>query len=246
VFAGVARADVSEDAAGTDEAPEASLDFLLSSPRFTMGVLGGWVWNRADSEIHDFLTEQFTLERSDFDAPVVIIDVAGRIMPWMDIVGGIEISSQAKIESEYRDYVDGVTGAPIRQTTQLTQGSITLSVRFYPLARERKVGEYAFISRRFVPYLGGGFGGTYYQLKQKGEFVDFVDETIFEGAFKTDGWGFSGHVFLGGELLLTRSITVALEARYQRASADVRGNFEDFGPIHLDGVRLLVGIHWRH
>jgi hypothetical protein len=240
----VARAELPVAAATSEETPEALLDFDLSPPSYTVGLLGGWVWNRSDSPIHDFLTEQFTLDRSDFDAPVILVDVAWRITSWLDVVGGFEVSSQ-KTKSEYRDYVDSVTGAPIRQSTQLTQVPLTVSLRFYPLARERQIGEYAFVSRRFVPYAGAGIGATYYELKQKGEFVDFVDDTIFKGRFLSEGWGFSGHVFLGGEIRLMRGLCLAIEGRYQWASADVKGSFQGFDKIDLDGAQLLVGIHWR-
>ncbi|MBW2271468.1 MAG: hypothetical protein JRH16_23185, partial [Deltaproteobacteria bacterium] len=65
----VARAELPESGSSTsaiDETPEATLDFDfdVAVPRFTIGLLGGWVWNRSDSDIYDFLIDQFTIERS--------------------------------------------------------------------------------------------------------------------------------------------------------------------------------------
>jgi opacity protein-like surface antigen len=226
------------------EATEPKLDFYLSPPLYTFGLRAGWVWNRSDSEVQKFLTGLLTLDRSDFNGPVISIDLARRILPSLDVVFGIEVSTQ-ETDSSYRDYVDSVTGAEIEQTTRLTQVPLTFSLRIFPLTRERKVAEHAYIPNRFAPYLGGGIGATWYELKQKGEFVDFRDDSIFESKFTSDGFGFSGHVFVGGEFLLTRSISLALEGRYQWASSNLNTSFVGFDPIDLDGVRIEVGFHFR-
>lgn len=231
------------DDARTDDAPVAKLDFLFSPPRFSIGVRGGWAFNRSEGEIYTFLTETLTLEKSDFDSFAFALDFSWQVMPWLDAVLGFEVSSSTAT-SEFRNFVD-TSGAPIVQDTRLSQIPLTVSVRLYPFERGRRVGRFAWIPARFVPYLGGGIGGTWYELEQAGEFVDFMDLTIFEDVLTSSGWTFAGHAFAGFDIKLTSSIGLVLEGRYYFATADLGGSYVDFEPIDLDGARAMAGINWK-
>ncbi len=96
-----------------------------------------------------------------------------------------------------------------------------------------------------MPYLGGGIGATYYKLKQKGDFVDFVDLSIFEAKIESEAWGFAQHVFAGLDLKLTRNFGLVLEGRYHWSRADIGDDFVGFDPINLDGARVMAGFSWR-
>jgi opacity protein-like surface antigen len=218
-------------------------DFLFEAPRVSLGLRGGWAFNRSDGEIYDFLTDQLTLDKSDFDSPAFTGDVSLRLKSWMDAVIGIEFSGSTT-ESEFRDFVDQ-SGAPIEQETRLTQVPLTASLKFYPIGRGRMVGEYAWVRSTFVPYVGGGVGATWYELKQKGDFVDFVDMDIFESEFVSHGWAFAQHAFVGFDVKLTKNIGLVLEGRYYWAEADLKGDFVGFDHIDLDGARLMIGLSWR-
>ena len=245
----------------TDEEPPVTRpDFRFEAPRVILGLRGGWAFNRSDGEIYDdFLTEILTLDDSDFDAPAFTLDVAVRATSWLDVVVGFEYSGSSS-QSEYRHFVDQ-SGAPINQKTRLTQVPLTASLKFYPIGRGRQVGKYAWVRSTLVPYLGGGIGATWYELKQKGDFVDFASEDpmfpgvfdIFEGNLRSDGWAFGQHVFVGFDLELTRNFGMVLEGRYYwaRPRADLKGSFGCvpifgcFDPIDLDGARVMVGFSWR-
>jgi hypothetical protein len=237
------RAEGAGDGEASEDAPQARLDFRFSAPRFSIGVRGGWAFNRSEGEIYDFLTDELTLERSDFDAPAFAADFSWRLTSWLDVVAGFEVSS-CKTDSEFRDYVDEF-GIPITQNTRLTQVPLTFSLRLYPFDRGRQVGQYAWVPSAIAPYVGGGIGATWYELRQKGDFVDFVDLTIFEDHFSSDGWAFAGHVFLGVDIKLIKSLGLVFEGRYYWANADLRGDFVGFDPIDLDGARAMVGINWK-
>ena len=140
-------------------------DFRFKPPWVTFGLRGGWAFNRSDSEIHDFLNENLTLNDSDFDGPAFTMDVAVRAMSWMDVVAGFEVSGR-RSKSEFRNFVE-LSGASIKQKTTLTQVPLTLSLKLYPLGRGRQVGEYAWIRSTLVPYVGGGIGATWYKLKRR-------------------------------------------------------------------------------
>ncbi len=228
----------------TPEAPAATRpDFRFAPPRVILGLRGGWAFNRSNAEIYDFLTENLTLSDSEFDSAVFAMDVAVRATRWLDVVFGFEYSGRFK-KSEFRDFEDQF-GSPIEQKTRLIQIPLTVSLKLYPFGRGRQVGDYAWIRSTVVPYLGGGIGGTYYQLKQKGDFVDFQDLIIFEGEFKSDEWDFAQHAFVGFDVKLTRNFGLVLEGRYYWASADLEGDFVLFDSIDLDGARVTAGLSWR-
>lgn len=228
---------------GEEEASSNTPDFRFRQPWVVLGLRGGASFNRSNGEIYDFLTDQLTLSDSDFNSGVFALDVAVRATDWMDVVLGFEYSGGYK-KSESRDYEEA-NGDAIKQKTRLTQVPLTVSAKFYPIGRGRQVGDYAWIRSRLVPYVGGGIGGTYYQLKQKGDFVDFVDLTIFEAEFESEDWGFAQHVFLGLDLKLTRNFGLVVEGRYYWADASTRGDFAGFAPIDLDGARAMIGLSIR-
>jgi len=217
--------------------------FRFSSPRSSLGLRGGFTFNRAGSDVYDFIIEQLTVERSDFNAPTFAIDFGWNLSERVELVMGLEYSRASK-RSEYRDYVDE-DDIPIVQDTRLTQVPLTLSVRFYVTPRGRSVGQYAWVPSTAAVYVGGGGGATWYRLEQFGEFVDFRDLVIFEDVFISDGWALAGHVFAGVDVRLSTSIGLVLEGRYQFASHDLTGSYIGFDPIDLNGLRLMVGVSFK-
>ncbi len=233
----------------TEEAPLPRLDFQFDQPRLSLGFRGGWAFNRSKGEIYDFLTNELTLSKSDFDAPAFTVDFSWRLISWLDVVFGVGYSGR-KQKSEDRTFND-IQGNPVVQRTRLTQVPLTLSLKFYPIGRGDQVGQYAWIRKAVVPYIGGGIGGTWYELKQRGDFVDkgdpnvLGDEFIFTDVFISDDWAFAQHVFAGLDIKLTRSFGLILEGRYYWADADVQGDYVGFDPIDLDGARVMIGFNWK-
>ena len=145
-----------------DQTPEPRLDFRFKAPRVSLGLRGGWAFNRADAEIYDFLTDQLTLEKSDFNAPAGAIDFSLRLTSWLDAVFGVEYSGRER-SSEDRYFTD-LFGNPVEQDTRLTQVPLTFSLKLYPIGRGHQVGQYAWVRKAVVPYIGGGIGPTWYEL----------------------------------------------------------------------------------
>lgn len=222
---------------------QADPDFRFSAPDMTLGLRAGWTFNRSDSDVFDFLTDELTLEDSDFDAPTLAVDLGWRLSDRVEAVAGFEYSSR-ETRSEFRDFVDQA-GIPIVQDTRLTQIPLTLSLKLYLTSRGTRVSRYAWVPASVVPYVGGGGGFTYYRLEQEGEFIDFTDLTIFEDFFESNGWTVSGHAFGGLDIKLNPSLGLVLEGRYQWASADLTGSFVGFEPIDLSGLRATAGVNWK-
>jgi len=193
--------------------------------------------------VFEFITDQLTVDKSDFNAFTFAFDFSWMLSDRVDLVAGVEYSRASK-RSEFRDYVDQ-DDIPIVQDNAFTQVPLTLSVRFYLTPRGRQVGQYAWVPSDVAVYVGGGGGTTRYELEQVGEFVDFRDLVIFEDQFISDGWALSGHVLAGVDIRLSNSIGLVLEGRYQFASSDLTGSFVGFEPIDLNGLRLTAGVSFK-
>jgi opacity protein-like surface antigen len=218
-------------------------DFRFEPPRFMIGLRGGAAFNRANGEIFNFLERNLTIDDSDFIAPAFALDLSVRATMWLDVVFGFEVGG-ISIKSEFREF-EFVSGESIEQTTTLTQVPLTVSLKVYPLGRGHRVGRYAWVRPRLVPYLGGGLGATWYRLSQTGDFVDSTDLNIFEAKLRSEDWAFAQHVFVGLDLKVSTNFGVVLEGRYYWARANLGGDFVGFDPISLEGGRVMLGFSYR-
>jgi hypothetical protein len=217
-------------------------DFLFGEPRGSVGARFGWLLADESGDIYEFFRDELTIENGDFDAFVFSVDGAYALASRVDLVGSFEIS-RASVRSEYRDFVD-LNDLPIVQDTRLTILPVMGSIKLYLLSRGREVSRYAFVPRKVRPYAGGGAGFVWYELEQAGDFVDFVDLSIFTSAFHSSGWGFASQAFAGTEVGLTPRWFLSVEARYLWSEADLEGDFVGFEPIDLSGLRIGAGIHF--
>ena len=101
----------------TTASAQTSPDFLFSKPRGTVGMRTGWMFASANSDLFFFVQDHLTVERKDFNAPAIGIDMDFALTPRASIVAGFDFSKSSK-DSEYRDLVDNQR-LPITQTTSL-------------------------------------------------------------------------------------------------------------------------------
>ena len=231
-----------QDAPPSSQAPRRSPDFLFGRPDGSIAVRGSWIFSRAGSDWYDFVTDQLTLENGDFNAPAVTFELGFLVTPRLDIVAGVDISS-ASTTSEYRDFVDN-NRLPITQSTRLRGTTITGGVKYALVPRGREVGNVAWVPSVVIPYVGAGGGAHWFKLEQQGDFVDFVDLSVFTSVFRSSGWSPSAHVFGGADLKLHRRIYLTLEARYQWTAGDLGANWIDFDPIDLSGMQIGTGVNF--
>ena len=216
-------------------------DFLFGAPRGAFSLRAGFLAASASSDIHDFLQETFTLSAGDFNAPVVGIDVALALHSRIDVLFGFEFS-KAGADSEYREFVED-DGSPITQRTELTSVPLSASIKLYLTPRGREISRFAFVPSKVRPYVGAGAGFIWHKLAQVGDFVDFVDLSIFSGSFESTGWGTETHAFGGFDLQLAPKWYASFEGRYLWAEDDLSGDFIGFDPIDLSGLRVTAGIN---
>jgi hypothetical protein len=243
---GVATAADDQDersVSASTQQPRSAPDFLFGEPHGSFGVRGSWVFARAGSELFRFIQRQLTINDGDFNGPALAADVGIVMTPRLDAVIGFEFS-QARTESEYRDFVDR-NRLPITQETMLREANLSGSIRIALTPRGRRVSRLAWIPRTLAPYAGAGGGFLWYRFQQRGDFIDVFDPRlrVFHDTIASRGWGPSAHAFGGMDVKLYRRLYLALEGRYLWASAPLERTFEDFDPIDLAGFRLAAGIN---
>ena len=216
-------------------------DFLFGRPDGSVAIRGSWLFARAGSDWYDFVTDRLTLDDEDFNAPALAVDVGIAVAPRLDVVVGLDFS-QTTAASEYRDLVDNQR-LPIEQQTRLREVNLSGGVRYALTSRGREVGRLAWVPRRVVPYIGAGGGILWYDVRQSGDFVDFVDSSIFTDVFESRGWTPSVQVLGGVDVRMFRRLYLNLDVRHLWASGDLGGTWIDFDPIDLTGLRVAAGIN---
>jgi hypothetical protein len=219
--------------------PAPEPDFWFGQPRGAVRVHVSRLFAREGSDLFSFLQEQFTIDGHAFDATVVGTEVGVRLTPRASVLFGVDVS-RALNPSEYRDFVDS-DGIAIVQDTRLTEVNLSTSLKFALTPPGRQISRLAWIPHPITPYVGAGGGALWYRLEQQGEFVDFVDLSIFDARFRSTGWTPSAHVFGGADVNLWKRVFLGLEARYVWADAPLGRDFTGFEPIDLTGLKLTVG-----
>ena len=217
-------------------------DFLFGKPNGTIAFRSGWKFARAGSDLFTFVQDQLTVDRKDFNAPALGLDLDFDVTPRLSAGGGFEFAASST-NSEYRHFVDN-NRLPINQTTQLREWNLSGSVKFALTPRGREISSHAWIPSSVTPYVGAGGGALRYEFTQDGDFVDFVDSSVFPKTFTSAGWAPSAHVFGGIDVKAWRRIYFSGEARYLWSHATLDRDFSGFDPIDLTGFKLTGGIRY--
>jgi hypothetical protein len=229
-------------AAQAPAAPRPSPDFLFGPPDGSVSIRGSWLFARAGSDWYDFVTNHLTLDTKDFNAPGIALDVSIALRPRIDVQFGFDFSN-ARTASEYRDFVDN-NRLPINQSTRVRAVNLSGNIRVALTERGREVSRFAWVPRRVVPYAGGGGGAMWFDVNQAGDFVDFVDLSIFTDVFRSRGWTPSGQAFAGVDVRLFKQLYVTFDGRYLWAAGRLGQEWIDFDPIDLAGFRLSGGVNF--
>jgi opacity protein-like surface antigen len=217
-------------------------DFLFSSPHGSITVRGSWLFARGGSDWYDFVTDQLTLGRKDFNAPGVGVDGNIPLTPRLDVQVSFDFSRSSRL-SEYRDWLDN-NRLPIEQTTSLREMNLSGNIRYALLDRGRELSRLVWVPRTVVPYVGAGAGVLHYKLEQMGDFVDFVDLSVFPSTFRSHGWAPSAQVFGGVDVRVLKRVYITVDGRYLWAASELGRDWIDFEPIDLAGFRLSGGVNF--
>jgi hypothetical protein len=229
-------------AAAAPAAGQPAPDFLFGSPNGMIGFRTGLLFPAAGSDIFTFVQDQLTLDKSDFNAPAIGVDVEVPFNPRASAVIGFEYSKSSE-SSEYRDFVDNQR-LPITQTTSLREFNFSGSVKLALTPRGREISSRAWIPAAVTPYVGAGGGILQHEFLQYGDFIDVEDLEVFPDTFRSSGWSPSAHVFGGVDIKVWKRLYLSGEARYLWSKADLSSDFSGFDPIDLAGFKATVGIHY--
>ena len=218
-------------------------DFLFDRPKGFIGFRFGRLFPRADSEVFDMITDQLTLEKSDFHAIDFGIDGGFDLQERVDLIFSFDYA-KTTVDSEFRDYEDE-RGLPITQTTSLEQLPLTGGVKFLILPRGRKIGSFSWIPNRVVPFVGAGAGVLWYRLEQKGDFVDFETYEIFSARLESNGWTPTAYAGGGADINIAKGLFLTLDLRYFWAETRLKRDFVGFDKIDLAGLRATAGLQWH-
>lgn len=217
--------------------------FLFRVPTARLTVSGGYAQPRGGSDIYEFITSELTLERRDFAGAAVEGSAEFRVTPRVEV--GLRASFSGRTAgSESRNFI-GDDNLPVEQTTQLLRAAIMATGRLSLLSPGRAVGRYAWIPTRVVPFIGGGVGPVWYQLRQDGEFVDNQTLDIFQDTFESKAWSVGATAFGGTDVALNPRFGITAQGRYLFAKGNMNHDFGTFSKIDLSGYDASLGFYVR-
>jgi hypothetical protein len=217
-------------------------DFLFGKPHGTVAIRSGRMMARAGSDLFTFVQNQLTVDRKDFNAPTLGLDLDIDVTPRITAVAGFDFS-RSTTASEYRNFVDN-NRLPIQQTTALREINLSGSVKVALTPRGREVSRHAWIPSMVTPYVGAGAGVMHSEFSQNGDFVDFTDSSVFPHTYSSIGWSPSAHLFGGVDVKGWKRVYFTGEARYLWSHDDLGTDFSGFKPIDLAGLRLTGGVRY--
>jgi opacity protein-like surface antigen len=221
---------------------QAQQGFMFRQPAFQLTLRTGAAMARASGPAFDDLRDQLTLDTGDFAAQAFVAEALVRVHDAIDLGGGFQ-RAQSTANSEFRDFLYE-NDDPIRQTTRLARSALSLLVRAYPLGRGESLAEFAWVPKRFTPFVGGGGGVLWYRLRQNGDFVDKDTFDIFVGDYESSGSALATHLLAGADYWVTPAIALSAEGRYTMASDEPGGDYL-YSNLDLSGLQLTAGLSFR-
>ena len=221
---------------------EQKADFLFQKPKTSFGFRGGLFFPQANDGVFDMVTEELTIEKSDFRSWDLGFDFGFSLHTNLELTFSLDFSSRSK-NSEFRDYVDD-QGLPITQSTKYSQIPLTAGIKYLLIPRGRQIGQYSWIPSRYVTYLSAGSGFVWYEFSQSGDFVDYETLEIFSARLESSSFTLTGYLGCGAELNINRSAYLSLDYRYYLAEDEMEDDYVGFDSSKLGGSRLTVGIRW--
>lgn len=219
--------------------------FLFKEPRVTLKFETGYGFQRAQGAIFDDLLDRQTLDRRSFDSPYLGGELAVRVNDRVDVALGVGYQGSSSV-SELWDW-EGTDGLPIEQVNELRLVPVVVTGRYFLKPRGRKIGRFAWVPNKVVPYVGAGIGLMDYTLEIDGEFVDESDPgfPIYRDRLTTSRNTFLARASAGVELALGGQFVVNGEGRYNYARGSLDEDFSGYGDIDLDGFQFVAGIAVR-
>jgi hypothetical protein len=216
-------------------------EFLFGAPRGSLGVRASFMVARESGDLFDFVRSELTVDKGDFNAPGATIEFSYVLTLRLSVVGDVDLT-RSRVESESRPYL-GNDGLPIAQVSRLSQTNFGGGLKFALVPPGQRISRYAWIPRTIVPYVSAGAGVMYHRFSQEGEFVDYVDLSVFRASLESTGWAPSAHVAVGVDIRIWDRVYLDAEGKYLVAHDSLQSDFAGFDGIDLAGFRFGTGMH---
>lgn len=146
----------------------------------------------------------------------------------------IEAGTYKKVRNTmYRDFTyDDDT--PINQNLSLSVNSIELNLNLLPIGYRKS----------FYPYIGVGGGVYIWTFEQWGEFIDFTDDSVYQGFAESRRISFGANAKAGLMVRVGRDLGFSIEGKYRYLKGALGSEFEGFDKLDLNGWTFSFGIHY--
>jgi hypothetical protein len=220
--------------------------YLFRNPRISLGVRAGYELANTTGQPFSIMKRETTIGARSFDAFHLGGDLNIHLSSRFDFVGTVDLSSRTTT-AEYREWEEN--GAPITHESTLDRVALGGGLRYNLVDRGRQISALAWIPTKTVPYVGGTFGILWYDLVQKGDFVEEVDEStgnIYTDELRSYDAGAMGQVFAGVERRINARVSLLGETRYTKASAQLNRDYIELRrDINLSGLAFTLGAAFR-
>ncbi len=222
-------------------------DFLFGRPIATVAIGTGWSMPGEGSDLFAQTRRDLTIGRGDFASVPLQLDAGLHLGRRFDVALGFEYASRS-VQGEWQDWVS-MDDLPILQTTEFRRQRLALGLRAYLFPRGRSISRYAWIPRRWNPYVAGGAGMTWYDFTQHGDFVvpTGVDQAdIFRSRVTSRGIGFTPWAAAGLDISITPYFVLRTEVRQWWGTGGVDpAAFANYNDIDLSGLSATIGFAFR-
>jgi hypothetical protein len=215
--------------------------FLFQKPRASFVMRAGYEAANPESESFKVLEGETTLGPRSFDAVNLGADLNVFLTRYLDMTFTFDVTSRTNT-SEYREWEEN--GQPITHQSTLERAMLGTGFRYDLLPRGRQISSLAYIPARTVPYIGATGGIMWYDFRQKGDFVEVVDDStgnIFTDELKASHYTLMGQAFAGIEQRLNARWSLVGEGRYTQAHDKLNNDFAELGNISLSGLAFNFG-----
>ena len=215
--------------------------FLFQRPKGSFTMRAGYEAANPASESYDVLKGETTLGPRSFDAINLGADLDFYLTRSVDLTFTLDVTSRTNT-SEYRDWEEN--GQPITHQSTLERATLGGGFRYNLLGRGRQISSLAYIPARTVPYIGATGGIMWYDFRQKGDFVEVIDDStgnIFTDELKASHYTLMGQGFAGIERRINARWSLVGEGRYTLAKDRLNNDFAELGTLSLSGLAFNVG-----
>ncbi len=230
--------------------------YLFRRPVGSLSIRAGAARPNASGGVYDFVSgllmprgssdTKTGLRPGDYTSFSGSVEANFGLSARSEVVVGAAVS-QRRIDSEYRAWVDN-NDKPIEQMTRLARVPVSVGLKWNLNTPGRAVSKLVWVPNRFVPYVAAGGGAMYWKFRQEGDFVDFQSNTldVFKSKLQDKGWTPMAYAAAGLSWNVNPAVAITSEARYDAASAKLRGDFSGFDKISLSGVGVSAGVQLRY